>query len=551
MIVLLTSFHLLLVAYVYQKSFLLILIAGLIALSFLKREMSATIKTVLLFSCILCLSAAINLASTFSKTILLAMLFDVIVIWTLLYQIYYPPRSKDLFLRIIKTVLKTGGIIAFIFYSINLFFPKININLFALPIQGNKIGYGGDSEMNPGEIAELEQSDEVAFRVRMNFNDNPLVSRLFWRGRTLSRTRDGLIWHAGKEINRPADYVPETEKVHQWVLLEPRLRQTFFSLDTPIRPLTENQSDYYEADAALNSFRSRLSQDEMKELIALPKSIDPRFRSLVNSFSTDHPNLTTFSNRLGSYYQKNFKLRLDPGKYSGNRGLTDFFFERREGFCEHFAGSFAFLLRMAGFPARVVTGFYGADYNPWSNTYVIRDHHAHAWVEGWDASRKQWLRIDPTSIIPISGKIEAHEKPSSFSMLIDTIYTRVSFYYLAHVTDEETQIASIILIALIALAWLFRRYQKRFRPDPLFAVYENYCRFVSRFGIERAPREGPTDFLNRCLGILPEEHTTLRNGLTHCTRSYILLRYRSPASPSEVLILKQDLKRLKRIKANA
>lgn len=66
------------------------------------------------------------------------------------------------------------------------------------------------------------------------------------------------------------------------------------------------------------------------------------------------------------------------------------------GHCELFAGSFVLLARAAGHPARLVTGFRGGAWNEFSGSYTVRNSHAHAWSEIFDAERNVWLRVDPT-----------------------------------------------------------------------------------------------------------------------------------------------------------
>ena len=66
--------------------------------------------------------------------------------------------------------------------------------------------------------------------------------------------------------------------------------------------------------------------------------------------------------------------------------------------CEHFAGSFALLMRAAGIPARIVTGYQGGEYNRVGNYLIVRQSDAHAWTEIW-LRDKGWIRIDPTAAV--------------------------------------------------------------------------------------------------------------------------------------------------------
>jgi transglutaminase-like putative cysteine protease len=78
--------------------------------------------------------------------------------------------------------------------------------------------------------------------------------------------------------------------------------------------------------------------------------------------------------------------------------LLTFLFSSRRGYCQHFAGAMALLLRMGGLPARVVTGFTAGRLNSATRTYSVSDRDAHAWVEVW-FPRYGWVRFDPTPAV--------------------------------------------------------------------------------------------------------------------------------------------------------
>ena len=82
-----------------------------------------------------------------------------------------------------------------------------------------------------------------------------------------------------------------------------------------------------------------------------------------------------------------------PPRPAGLPPLADFVERTKRGYCQHFAGAMALMLRMTGIPARVAVGFTSGD---WENgTWTVTDHDAHAWVEVWFAGYG-WLTFDPT-----------------------------------------------------------------------------------------------------------------------------------------------------------
>src|SRR5205807_465086 len=82
----------------------------------------------------------------------------------------------------------------------------------------------------------------------------------------------------------------------------------------------------------------------------------------------------------------------------GADAIDDFLFSTRTGFCGHYASAFVTLMRAAGIPAHVVTGYLGGEWNPVGGYFVVRQSDAHAWAEVWLEGRG-WTRIDPTAVV--------------------------------------------------------------------------------------------------------------------------------------------------------
>ena len=89
----------------------------------------------------------------------------------------------------------------------------------------------------------------------------------------------------------------------------------------------------------------------------------------------------------------------------GREPVDEFLFDTRAGFCEHFSSAFVFLLRAAGVPARVVTGYQGGEVNTVDRIITVRQADAHAWAEAYLPGRG-WLRLDPTAAA-VPGRIES------------------------------------------------------------------------------------------------------------------------------------------------
>jgi transglutaminase-like putative cysteine protease len=84
-----------------------------------------------------------------------------------------------------------------------------------------------------------------------------------------------------------------------------------------------------------------------------------------------------------------------PRPPPGVPALVDFVTRTREGYCQHYAGAMALMLRYLGIPARVAAGFTSGSYDAEENTWTVTDRNAHTWVEVWFGNYG-WLAFDPT-----------------------------------------------------------------------------------------------------------------------------------------------------------
>jgi protein-glutamine gamma-glutamyltransferase len=123
---------------------------------------------------------------------------------------------------------------------------------------------------------------------------------------------------------------------------------------------------------------------------------NPRTIKLGKSWQTLTP-LKIINNALSMYHNESFVYTLSPPKL-GENGVDSFLFDTKRGFCEHYAASFVYLMRAAGLPTRIVTGYQGGEYNPNGNYLIVRQSDAHAWAEVW-LEGQGWVRVDPTAAV--------------------------------------------------------------------------------------------------------------------------------------------------------
>ena len=108
-------------------------------------------------------------------------------------------------------------------------------------------------------------------------------------------------------------------------------------------------------------------------------------------------NLEAVNSVLNLFRTQLFFYTLVPPEL-GRDPVDEFLFETRRGFCEHYASAFVFLMRAAGVPARVVTGYQGGEMNPLGDYLIVRQSEAHAWAEVW-LEGQGWRRVDPTAAV--------------------------------------------------------------------------------------------------------------------------------------------------------
>ena len=316
----------------------------------------------------------------------------------------------------------------FLFFVLPRLGPLWSVNM------TTKAGLVGLSKsMSPGDISELGQSDELAFRVRFS-GDIPPVNQRYWRALILDEY-DGVTWETSYRPD--ANWAPDPlellnrgfESLYDYeVISEAHEQRWLFSLDSSI-PQQEDigvqdngllinkynaiNKFQYAATAPVNnkptiagleSIQANLSLGGKKKLSALerqaylqlPLGLNERTKNLSIKLREKSPDDLDFIISLSKFYLSNpFSYTLSPGESESENRVDEFLFESKLGFCAHYAGSAVYILRSAGIPSRVVLGYLGGEKNPVGDYYSIYQYDAHAWVEVW-LKGLGWLRIDPT-----------------------------------------------------------------------------------------------------------------------------------------------------------
>ncbi len=310
-----------------------------------------------------------------------------------------------------------------------LLFPRI-APLWGLPT--DTIGRTGlSNEMVFGAMSEIANDESIALRIRFEGAVPPPEARYF-RGPVLSRF-DGRVWRAQGAARRPDEVKPVGTPWRYEMTMEPlRIRvlpllenaagdiggtlnagpYTFkrgpeaqWLADRPITERLRFRSEAWPArSAGLNQGPASLAPD-----LALPAGLNPRTREWAAALRARPQFAGLPESQLAPALVQavmqhigtgDYIYTLVPGRYGDTTPhlIDEFWFDRRLGFCEHFASAFVFIMRAMGVPARVVTGFQGMDAEPQDGWWIVRGSNAHAWAEYWVPVRG-WLRADPTAAI--------------------------------------------------------------------------------------------------------------------------------------------------------
>ncbi|HET6726113.1 MAG TPA: DUF3488 and transglutaminase-like domain-containing protein [Gammaproteobacteria bacterium] len=463
--------------------------------------------------------------------------------------------------RIAAGLLIPAAPIAAILFFI---FPRVPGPIWQLPSPVTASTGIGDT-MSPGSISQLVVSNRIAFRVHF---DSPPPHALYWRGPVLHHFQDG-IWTRGNKGLSPGRVQPAGAPLSYTITLQPDDHRWLYALATPLNwpsnaalaadytlygDRTVRQRERYRVTSYPDArYGLDLPPANRQRDLQLPPTGNPRARALAARWrrNLDSPQtivkqaLDRFAN--GAYY---YTLKPPP---LAHNGIDKFLFETRRGFCGHYASALVFLMRAAGIPAHVVTGYVGGERNPIDGYWTIRDARAHAWAEVWLAG-VGWKRIDPTAVLPpnrISPEAAAAIAAAStggagaqaWLRRMDYVWNaantfwnewvmsygpslqRKAFARLGIDYGDWVNVAMTMLVAFVLIfagvgAWFAWRTWLR-RGEPVVRLYERFCRKLARVGLHRRRSEGPLDFASRAARRRPDCAETVDT----VTGLYVALRY--------------------------
>lgn len=468
-------------------------------------------------------------------------------------------------------------------------FPRVTGPLWGLPADAFSGSTGLSDSMTPGNISLLSQSEAIAFRAKFDAAA-PDRRRLYWRGPVFWHF-DGRTWRAGDvRVSELAEFEPRGQPLFYSVTLEPHERNWLFALDMPAKvpPGAGATGDFqllarlpvrnrvrYETSSFLE-YRAigGATPHELAAARQIPEDFNPRAVALAQSWRREAVTDERIVARAIEYFRRaNLQYTLAPPPL-GRDSVDEFLFESKSGFCEHFSSAFVFMMRAAGVPARVVTGYQGGELNPIDGYLVVRQSDAHAWAEVWTA-QDGWIRVDPTAVaVPLrveSGLAAAVPRTDPLPLFgrPDLTWLRTLRYnwealanywnqwVVGYNTERQRDLLSRLgmpspswekmamalfwlvgLVVAVFSLWLLRRAHGE---DPVTLAWRRFCRKLARRGTERRPSEGARSFAARAAAEQPH----VAADVNEIGDLYVSVRYRRDPDPSLVGLLRQRVRELK------
>jgi transglutaminase-like putative cysteine protease len=432
-------------------------------------------------------------------------------------------------------------------------FPRIEGPLWGMPDDAHGAKSGLSDTMAPGQMSNLAQSEDVAFRVRFA-GPVPAQPQLYWRGPVLG-DYDGRVWTRVRpsllSSARPLSLSVGGQPLGYQITLEPSNTRWLFALEMPralpVVPghgvVLSGELEFQSTDPLTERVRYDLISHVHYNLqpdaspidgqwLSLPYGINPHARAAGQALAAEPDPAQRVAAVLRVFASGSFVYTLRPPLLPGRDSVDDFLYGTRAGFCEHYAGAFVFLMRAAGVPARVVTGYQGGEVNPLDGYLTVRQSDAHAWAEVW-LPRRGWVRVDPTAAVAPErvqrnlGSVLPRPAPFGLEGLgrllqpdPDSLLGRMRYalgavnngwnQWVLNYTPQRQQRfvdrlreglshwQSVALIAMLCLLlFLARKFSQRQKVDPVDALYSALCQRLGQLGLPRAPDEGPTAYAHR------------------------------------------------------
>ena len=348
---------------------------------------------------------------------LISSLLSFIIILLSIIHLYSLNQTKILKLnlnnlfRYFIFALSIIPIIAIIYFV----FPRAELNIKLFETKKNQLGI--PDKISLGSFQNISDSEENVFIFKTNIQDKN--QKYYFRVKVFDKLNVSKDWLNSEykillaqfknsfKVSNPI----EKQEVDASLIMFPHEKKWFPKLDN---------YNFKNSNLNLNLINNTLTTDKIvtnkksykliydkrdviyqKKLLdfytLLPNNISPKLKQWAKTnFENANGPKDYLDKILNEFKSNNFFYSLTPVNQGND--YENFFFNTKTGYCEYYAGTFTILARLAGIPARIVTGYYGGSYNNLGNFYTFKQRDAHSWVEIFIDNN--WVLYDPTLSVP-------------------------------------------------------------------------------------------------------------------------------------------------------
>jgi transglutaminase-like putative cysteine protease len=417
----------------------------------------------------------------------------------------------------VSLMLPVGSLLLMmVFFGI---LPRTQYPLWNFLNPGSSAKSGFSEHVRPGVFARNAASRALVFRVE----SEPLgLEDLYWRGIVLNVVEGGS-WRRRTPPEQEGLRLSGGRPLTQIIYPEARTDGFLFTLDPTeqvggawvrssadlvhVQRTSRKHRVSYQSVARLGA--SRIAQRADHDFyLQLPPSISQRLRDTAAALVTPSDSAADKIARTEAFFRRQQLVYATSDLPGPERPLEEFLFDKKRGYCEFFASSFALLLRLEGVPARLVGGYHGGNRNELAGYYSITEDMAHVWVEA--LVDNVWRRIDPSHLAvnansaSLVGRGSAPDWHRRLLDAADYYWTRVVISYDLAKQLELAKGAGFTLRGVSAVSSMFRLagallvvvagllvviwLQRRLTVSVEKRLVQNFLRLIEvRFGMKNVP----------------------------------------------------------------
>ena len=542
---------------------------------------------------VLCMMACVQAGLLFLyQQSFLMLLYVGCVCMLLVYAMALPYLPRDIWTarqRISYAAKLCGQSLPFLLLLFVLF-PRIPGPLWSLPSDSDSGKTGISDKLEIGNISNLVQSDRPVFRATFA-GEPPERNQLYWRGPVLWFANDS-VWSKGAGVARRRVEISDTSnqvsysmtmelQQDEWLfalgLVDPVPQGTRLSEDLQLlRKKGHQHQRLYQLQSYLRYQVREVEPKALRYATQLPTGRHPRARALARQWLDEGLSPQQIVDKALGMFNDDFSYTLRPPLMQQD-AVDQFLFTHRAGFCSHFATSFATLMRAAGIPARVVTGFQGGEFNDIGSFFLVRELDAHAWAEVWLPDRGGWVQVDPTAAVAperietgMSGFLSStagrragapvsisDALPFSFhkrlAEWVDAARHRWNQNILQYNRDKQRELlqktgipniaehpwlalATVLLLLLATTATMYFKRPKN--TDPIKSAYDDFCMKLEKLGLPWHKSQPPL----RRQELAERNWPNKAKEIDKITKTYLQLRYGTGGDPMQFLLLVKNFR---------